>query len=100
MSQNPPNLPFQSLCVAVERAKKVKGLDDGPWTVGVRNTQGELLASAMLDHHAQVKAFTEAMEDLGFVPAAFEAQENMRCCDYTFRLRDEVPAGEPSLAAA
>jgi hypothetical protein len=100
MSQNPPNLPFQSMCVAVERARKVKGLDDGPWTVGVRDARGELLASAMLDHYAQVKAFAEAMDDLGFVHSMLEAQENVRCCDFTFRLRSDVPAGEDHLLAA
>jgi hypothetical protein len=58
----------------------------------VRDAQGELLASAMLDHHAQVKAFAEAMGDLGFVHSTLEAQQDARCCDFTFRLREEVAA--------
>jgi hypothetical protein len=81
-----PNLPFQSMCVALERARRVAGADDGPWTVGVRDACGELLASAMLDSHAQVKAFTAAMEDLGFVHSALE-REDLRCCDFSFRPR-------------
>lgn len=84
------NLPFQSMCVALERAKRVNGADDGPWTVGVRDADGELLASAMLDCYAQVKAFAQAMEDLGFVHSILEAQEDVRCCDFTFRLREAV----------
>jgi hypothetical protein len=91
MSSNPPNLPFQSMCVALERAKQVAGSDDGPWTVGVRNDRGELLASAMLESHAQVKAFTAAMEDLGFVHSVLEAQEAGCSCDYSFRLRRDAP---------
>jgi hypothetical protein len=95
------NLPFQSMCVAIERAKAVAGADDGPWTVGVRDADGELLASAMLDSHAQVKAFASAMEDLGFVHSVLQAQEDARCCDYSFRLREEVPqARARELAAA
>lgn len=89
------NLPFQSMCVALERARNVNGADDGPWTVGVRDAAGELLASAMLDSHAQVKAFTSAMEDLGFAHSGMEAQEHARCCDFTFRLRE--PAGAEQL---
>ena len=88
------NLPFQSMCVALERARRVDGADDGPWTVGVRDVAGELLASAMLDSHAQVKAFAQAMEDLGFVHA-LQAHEDMRCCDYTFRQREAV--AQPSM---
>jgi hypothetical protein len=86
------NLPFQSMCVALERAKKIDGADDGPWTVGVRDANGELLASAMLDCYAQVKAFAAAMEDLGFVHSILEAQEDVRCCDFSFRLREVVAA--------
>ena len=94
------NLPFQSMCVALERARTVLGADDGPWTVGVRGDDGELLASAMLQSHAQVKAFAAAMEDLGFVHSLLEAQEDLRCCDYTFRLRHSgVPAAGDLLAA-
>jgi hypothetical protein len=81
------NLPFQSMCVALERAKKVTGEDDGPWTVGVRDADGDLLASAMLESYAQVKAFARAMEDLGFVHSILEAHEDVRCCDFSFRLR-------------
>jgi hypothetical protein len=92
MHSHEPNLPFQSMCVALERAKKVDGLDDGPWTVGVRDAAGELLASAMLDNYAQVKAFAKAMDDLGFVHSIREAQEDVRCCDFSFRLREVVLA--------
>ena len=92
MSLKEHNLPFQSMCVALERARKVSGADDGPWTVGVRDAKGALLASAMLDSYAQVKAFAQAMEDLGFVHALLEQQEDVRCCDFSFRLQDEVPA--------
>lgn len=90
MSTNAPNLHFQSMCVALERARQVSGLDDGPWTVGVRDADGALLASAMLDSYAQVKAFAAAMEDLGFVHFVLEAQEDVRCCDFSFRPRDAV----------
>lgn len=99
MPEHESNLPFQSMCVAVERARQVRGADDGPWTVGVRDANGELLASAMLDSHAQVKAFAAAMEDLGFVHSLLEAQEDVRCCDFSFRLRDAV-AAEPDLLGA
>jgi hypothetical protein len=85
------NLPLQSMCVALERARQASGAGDGPWTVGVRDAQGELLASAMLDSYAQVKAFTQAMEELGFVQSALESQESCGCCDFSFRLRDQVP---------
>jgi hypothetical protein len=84
-------LPFQSMCVALERAKTVCGADDGPWTVGLRDAQGELLGSAMLDSYAQVKAFAQAMADLGFVHGVL-AQEDSRCCDYSFRLREDTAA--------
>ena len=84
---HPGNLPFESMCVAVERARNVNGADDGPWTVGVRDAGGDLLASAMLESYAQVKAFAQAMEDLGFVHSVLEAQEDLRCCDFSFRLR-------------
>jgi hypothetical protein len=90
MSSPECNLPFQSMCVALERAKQVRGFDDGPWTVGVRDGEGELLASAMLESYAQVKAFAQAMEDLGFVHAILESQEDVRCCDFSFRLREVV----------
>lgn len=83
-------LPFECMCVAIERAKTVSGADDGPWTVGVRDGEGALLGSAMLDSYAQVKAFTEAMEDFGFQHAVLPAQENLGCCDFTFRRRLEV----------
>ncbi|RYF18977.1 MAG: hypothetical protein EOO30_01140 [Comamonadaceae bacterium] len=83
-------LPFDCMRVAVERAKTVNGADDGPWTVGVRDAGGALLASAMLDSYAQVKAFTGAMEDLGFMHSVLPAQENVGCCDFTFRRRLEV----------
>ncbi len=100
MAKNPPNLPFQSMCVALERARQVAGSDDGPWTVGIRNEQGELLASAMLDSHAQVKAFAGAMEDLGFVHSVLEAQEAGCCCDFSFRPRREVGLPEGDLLDA
>jgi hypothetical protein len=77
------------MCVALERAKQVEGADDGPWTVGVRDVHGELLASAMLDSYAQVKAFASAMQDLGFVHSVLQAQEDAGCCDFSFRLRLE-----------
>ena len=77
--------------MALERARQVNGSDDGPWTVGVRNDRGELLASAMLESHAQVKAFAAAMEDLGFVHSVREAQEAGCCCDYSFRPRQDAP---------
>jgi hypothetical protein len=88
------------MCVALERARKVRGGGDGPWTVGVRDDAGELLASAMLDSHAQVKAFAQAMEDLGFVHSLLEAQQDSRCCDYSFRLRTEMPETTPELLHA
>jgi hypothetical protein len=86
------NLPFECMCVAVERARQVRGADDGPWTVGVRDAAGELLASAMLDSHAQVKAFAAAMQDLGFTHSLLQAQEGTSCCDFTFRMRDPARA--------
>lgn len=88
------------MCVALERARQVAGSDDGPWTVGVRNDRGELLASAMLESHAQVKAFAAAMEDLGFVHSVLEAQEAGCCCDYSFRLRRDAPRPEGDLLHA
>lgn len=94
------NLPFESMCVALERARTVAGADDGPWTVGVRAADGELLASAMLDSHAQVKAFAAAMADLGFEHSLLEAQEDLRCCDYTFRLPEAEAAAPEDLLAA
>lgn len=100
MSRTQPNLPFQSMCVAIERARTVAGRDDGPWTVGVRDAQGELLASAMLDNYAQVKAFAGAMEDLGFAHSLLEAKEDARCCDFSFRLRDELVLPEADLLHA
>lgn len=92
MPNDVPNLPLQSVCVAVERAQRVTGRDDGPWTLGVRDASGELLASAMLQSYAQVRAFAEAMEDLGFDHALLEAAEGARCCDFTFRPRASQPA--------
>lgn len=100
MSCNEPNLPFQSMCVALERARTVRGGDDGPWTVGVRDAQGELLASAMLDSYTQVKAFAAAMEDLGFVHSILGTHEDARCCDFSFRLRDEIGLVESDLLPA
>lgn len=97
MSQIPSNLPFQSMCVALERARQVAGGDDGPWTVGVRDDAGGLLASAMLDSYAQVKAFAQAMEDLGYVHSILEAQENVRCCDFSFRPQQEARRPEGDL---
>ena len=94
MPNQDENLPFESMCVALERAKRITGADDGPWSVGVRDEDGELLASAMLDSYAQVKAFTHAMEDLGFTHSVLPAQEDLRCCDFSFRLRRAVPTGE------
>jgi hypothetical protein len=88
------------MCVALERARQVAGGDDGPWTVGVRNGEGELLASAMLDNYAQVKAFASAMEDLGFVHSILEAQENARCCDFSFRPRQDAHQREGDLLHA
>ena len=86
------NLPFECMCVAIERARRVNGLDDGPWTVGLRDADGELLASAMLDSHAQVKAFAAAMEDLGFTPAMVVAREDAYWCDFSFTRRvQEAP---------
>lgn len=80
------NLPFECLCVAVERARQVQGQDDGPWTVGVRDESGQLLASAMLESYAQVRAFGAAMEEFGFSHGLLEAAEDDLCCDFTFRL--------------
>ena len=100
MRNHEHNLPFQSMCVALERARRVAGADDGPWTVGVRDAEGALLASAMLDSYAQVKAFAEAMGDLGFVHAILEAQENVRCCDFSFRLREVVVERPAELLSA
>jgi hypothetical protein len=88
MQSNTGNLPFESMCVALERAKKVTGVDDGPWSVGVRDAAGELLAQAMLESYAQVRAFAQAMEDLGFVHSILEAQEGGKCCDFSFRVRE------------
>lgn len=100
MSNEVPNLPLQSVCVAVERAQRIAGRDDGPWTLGVRDAGGELLASAMLHSYAQVRAFAQAMEDLGFEHALLEPQHDARCCDFTFRLRAPHGAGYPDLLAA
>ena len=81
------NLPFECMCVAIERARRVNGLDDGPWSVGLRDAAGELLASAVLDSHAQVKAFAAAMEDLGFTHAMAVGQEDAYWCDFSFTPR-------------
>lgn len=86
--------------MALERARQVAGSDDGPWTVGIRNERGELLASAMLDSHAQVKAFSSAMEDLGFVHSVLAAQEAGCCCDFSFRPRQDAPRTEGNLLHA
>jgi hypothetical protein len=88
------------MCVAIERAKKIRAFDDGPWTVGVRDAEGELLASAMLDSYAQVKAFAREMEGLGFTHSMLEAQEDLRCCDFSFRLRENVAAAQGDLLHA
>lgn len=88
------------MCAALERAKQVTGSDDGPWTVGVRNDRGELVASAMLESHAQVKAFAAAMEDLGFVHSVLQAQEAGCCCDYSFRPREDAPQPEGDVVHA
>jgi hypothetical protein len=77
------------MCVALERARRASAAGDGPWTVGVRDPRGELLASAMLDSYAQLKAFTQAMEELGFTPSAREAGESCGSCDFSFTLREE-----------
>lgn len=94
------NLPVESMCVALERARRVRGLDDGPWSVGVRDPGGELLANAMLDSYAQVKAFAQAMEDLGYVHSILGAGEDARCCDFTFRVRAPVQGPGQDLLAA
>jgi pyridoxal/pyridoxine/pyridoxamine kinase len=99
MPANETFLPFECLCVAVERARQLHGGDDGPWTVGVRDGRGDLLASAMLDSYLQVKAFAAAMEDLGFVHSILEAQEETRCCDFTFRIREAATQGDELLHA-
>jgi hypothetical protein len=88
------------MCVALERARLVTGDGDGPWTVGVRDAGGALLASAMLDTYAQVKAFTQAMEELGFVHAVLDAHEDCGCCDFSFRLREQVPQSGGDLLVA
>lgn len=93
------HLPFQSMCVALERARRICGDGDGPWTVGVRDAGGELLASAMLDSYAQVKAFTQAMDELGFVHSVLGAHENGRCCDFSFRPRETAHRDGDLLAA-
>lgn len=93
------HLPFQGICVAFERARQVSGDSDGPWTVGVRDADGELLASAMLDSYAQVKAFTQSMEELGFAPSMLASQEDCRCCDFSFRMRQEAAAAGGDLLA-
>jgi hypothetical protein len=87
MQSTTGNLPLQSMCVALERASKVTGTDDGPWSVGVRDAGGELLGHAILESYTQVRAFAEAMDDLGFVHSILEAHEDARCCDFSFRLR-------------
>ena len=89
-----PNLPFQSMCVALERARRVAPGTGGPWTVGVRDAQGELLASAALEGYAQVQAFSAAMEDLGFSHSVLDTHQDSRCCDFTFRLRQPAAAGD------
>lgn len=93
------HLPLQSMCVALERARQATGEGDGPWTVGVRDNRGELLASAMLDSYAQVKAFTQAMDELGFEQSARHAQESCRCCDFSFQLRQQAAAAGGELLA-
>lgn len=87
-------LPLQGVCVALERARQLRGLDDGPWSIGVRDARGELLASAMLDSYAQVKAFARAMEDLGLPHSLGAAHEDAPSCDFSFRLREAVAAGD------
>ena len=94
------NLPFESMCVAVERARKVAVAGDAPWTVGVRDAHGQLLASALLQGYAQVRAFVDAMADLGFNHSILEAQDDLRCCDFSFRLREEVGVVDADLLAA
>jgi hypothetical protein len=86
------NLPFQSMCVALERARKIAAGAEGPWTVCVRDAQGAMLASASLDGYAQVHAFIEAMEDLGFVHSMLDAHEGKRSRDFAFRLRCDAEA--------
>ncbi len=88
------------MCVALERARQVAGSDDGPWSVGIRNERGELLASALLDSHAQVKAFASAMEELGFVHSVLQAQEAGCGCDFSFRPRQDARRTEGNLLHA
>lgn len=94
---NAMNLPLQSMCVALERARQAAGGDSGPWTVGLRDDAGALLASAMLDSYAQVKAFAREMEGLGYVQTILEAHENIPCCDFSFRSRGESPVPQGNL---
>jgi hypothetical protein len=100
MSSINENLPFESMCVAVERARQVRGQDDGPWSVGVRDAGGALLGHALLDSYAQVKAFARAMEEFGYEHSILGSREDSRCCDFTFRLREELVASIPDLIAA
>lgn len=97
MAVDNKNLPFECMCVAIERARRVNGLDDGPWTVGLRDPDGELLASAMLDSHAQVKVFSAAMEELGFAPSQVVGPEDAYWCDFSFTPR--AGKGTAALAA-
>lgn len=93
--------PIQSMCVALERARRASAAGDGPWTVGVRDARGELLASAMLDSYAQVKAFRQAMEELGFADSTLQSRESCGCCDFSFTSCEEerARAGGDLLAA-
>ena len=83
------NLPFECKSKASERARGVTGINDGPWTVGLRDAAGALLASAMLESHAQVKAFAAAMEAMGFTPVMQVAAEDAYWCDFSFTPRSE-----------
>lgn len=87
MSSNNDHNAVDSLRAAVERAREASGQDDGPWSVGVRDTRGKLLAHALLENYAQVKAFTRAMEGFGYEHCILGSREDSGCCDFTFRPR-------------
>ena len=55
-----------------------------------------ILASAMLQSHAQVKAFAAAMEDMGFAPATAVTAEDAYWCDFSFTRTE----GEGAVALA
>jgi hypothetical protein len=85
--------------IALERARRVQGQDDGPWSVGVRDARGSLLAQGLLESYAQVRAFAAAMGELGYEHCLRGSREDSGCCDFTFRQREAAASPRALLAA-